>query len=186
MANLVHPLVLAVSPWGNFMREAGQAMPVTQRWTLSTVDPRYIVVLKALAGPSRLRICWLLASIDRRICVAEAMDVLGCSHYNASRDLAMLRNAGLVSAHREGKWVYYELHVDQDDYLAAVVAAIRKIPAKCFKEEVNRCKQRLALRDGDKCVVGPNLEPGCSRNTVRHAGKKGRPPAKRSRTVSRL
>ncbi|WP_303605984.1 hypothetical protein [Gilvimarinus sp. 1_MG-2023] len=40
----------------------------------------YIDTLKALAEPNRLRLFWILAHIDQRICVAEDMDVLGESH----------------------------------------------------------------------------------------------------------
>lgn len=102
--------------------------------------------LKALADPSRLRIFWLLAHIDERICVAEAMEVLGVSHYNASRMLSALKHAGLVRYQREGKRIFYTLNRTGDPFVAALIAAVREIPEAGFQQEIARCKQQLSIR----------------------------------------
>lgn len=102
--------------------------------------------LKALADPSRLRIFWLLAHIDERICVTEAMEVLGVSHYNASRMLSVLKQAGLVCYQREGKRVFYTLNKGGGAFVSALIAAVREIPAGGFELEISRCKQQLLLR----------------------------------------
>lgn len=105
-----------------------------------------IDALKALADPGRLRIFWLLAHIDERICVAEAMEVLGVSHYNASRMLSVLKTAGLVRYQREGKRVFYTLNSNDDPFVAALITAVREIPAAGFQQEIARCKQQLSMR----------------------------------------
>lgn len=107
----------------------------------------YIDALKALADPSRLRVYWLLAHIDERICVAEAMEVLGVSHYNASRHLSVLKQAGLVNAERDGKRVFYTLNLGANPFVAQLLAAVREIPASGFKKETQRCTRLLTLRD---------------------------------------
>lgn len=106
----------------------------------------YVDVLKALADPSRLRLFWLLAHIDERICVAEAMAVLGTSHYNASRHLTLLKQAGLVLAQREGRRVFYTLNKSGSLFISSLLAAVQSIPARQFGQEVQRCQCLLALR----------------------------------------
>ncbi|MHB0764747.1 ArsR/SmtB family transcription factor [Stutzerimonas sp. NM35] len=106
----------------------------------------YAGAFKALADTSRLRIFWLLAHINERICVAEAMKVLGTSHYNASRHLTILKKAQLVVAQREGTRVFYTLNKAGNGFVLQLLAAVREIPAVGFEIEVERCKQLLALR----------------------------------------
>lgn len=122
------------------------------------MDDRYVEALKALAEPSRLRVYCLLVQIHERISVAEAMDVLGESHYNVSRHLKSLLKAGLVTAQREGKWVFYTLKMDQSPFFSNLLAAVRGIPASEFKHEIERCKRRLAMREDGRCVIGPNSD----------------------------
>ncbi|AMX03147.1 ArsR/SmtB family transcription factor [Microbulbifer thermotolerans] len=118
----------------------------------------YVDTLKALADPNRLRLFWLLTQIDQRVCVAEAMDVLGDSHYNVSRNLKTLLKANLLTASREGKWVFYTLNNDGSAFNQQILAAVREIPAERFQKEIKRCQLRLAMRKNGQCVVGPNSE----------------------------
>ncbi|HZX30757.1 MAG TPA: metalloregulator ArsR/SmtB family transcription factor [Rhodocyclaceae bacterium] len=105
-----------------------------------------IDALKALAEPSRLRVFWLLAHIDERICVAEAMEVLGVSHYNASRHLSILKQAKLVKAQKEGKWVFYTLNREGGIFIEHMLTAIRDIPPDGFVQDIQRCRKLLSLR----------------------------------------
>jgi ArsR family transcriptional regulator len=73
---------------------------------------RVSVLLKALADETRLRIVALLAHGE--LCVCHVEDALGLSQPNASRQLAVLRNGGVVESRRDGTWVYYRL-ARQDD-----------------------------------------------------------------------
>lgn len=106
----------------------------------------YIDPLKALADPNRLRVFWLLAHIDERICVEEAVEVLGTSQYNASRHLTHLKKALLVRACREGKRVYYTLNRNGGAFMDALLLAIRAIPPDEFACEILRCRSLLHLR----------------------------------------
>jgi ArsR family transcriptional regulator len=64
-------------------------------------------VFKALADPTRLRILALLQ--DQDVCVCHIHDSLKISQPKASRHLAYLRKAGVVSAERRGLWVHYRM-----------------------------------------------------------------------------
>jgi len=70
-------------------------------------------LFKALADETRLRILALLTRGE--LCVCELTAVLGVGQSKASRHLAVLRNAGLVTDRRHGMWVYYSL-ASSDDF----------------------------------------------------------------------
>lgn len=70
-------------------------------------------LFKALGDETRLRMVALLSHGELCVCHLEA--ALDLSQPAASRQLAVLRNAGVVEARREGSWVYYRLAPQLDD-----------------------------------------------------------------------
>ena len=66
----------------------------------------------ALADKTRLRLLNLMR--DEEVCVCFFTEVLGDSQPKISRHLAYLRNAGLVEARRDGKWMHYRVREPQD------------------------------------------------------------------------
>jgi ArsR family transcriptional regulator, arsenate/arsenite/antimonite-responsive transcriptional repressor len=62
---------------------------------------------RALADRTRLRLLNLIG--DREVCVCFFVEVLGTHQPKISRHLAYLRDAGIVTARREGKWMHYRL-----------------------------------------------------------------------------
>lgn len=72
----------------------------------------------ALADRTRRRILNLIR--EDEICVSYFTKVLDVSQPKISRHLAYLRNAGIVSARREGKWIYYRI-VEPEDFYAAQI-----------------------------------------------------------------
>ena len=63
----------------------------------------------ALADATRRRILLLLLKADER-CVCELYQALKQPQPTVSRHLAILREAKLVLARKEGTWAYYRLH----------------------------------------------------------------------------
>jgi ArsR family transcriptional regulator len=63
--------------------------------------------LNALADETRFRIVNLLS--EGELCVCDLMRVLGEPQSKISRHLAYLRRAKVVSAKKEGLWMYYRL-----------------------------------------------------------------------------
>ncbi|OOV88517.1 ArsR/SmtB family transcription factor [Oceanospirillum linum] len=121
-------------------------------------NEQYIDALKALAEPHRLRLFWLLIHVDQRVTVAEAMDVTGETQYNVSRNLKMLYKSGLLTQQKSGKWVYYTLAEQQQPHWIALVESVRTLPESNFAEVSSRCVLRLAMRENNECVIGPNSE----------------------------
>ena len=66
----------------------------------------------ALADKTRLRILNLIR--EDEVCVCYFTEVLGESQPKISRHLAYLRNAGIVSARRDGKWMNYSIRFPSD------------------------------------------------------------------------
>ena len=66
----------------------------------------------ALADKTRLRLLNLMRSEE--VCVCFFTEVLGESQPKISRHLAYLRNAGLVHARRDGKWMHYSIVEPED------------------------------------------------------------------------
>jgi ArsR family transcriptional regulator len=62
---------------------------------------------RALGDETRLRLLEILATGER--CVADLMDALGLGQSLVSHHLRALREAGLVTVRRDGRWVYYAI-----------------------------------------------------------------------------
>jgi ArsR family transcriptional regulator len=76
----------------------------------------------ALADPTRLRLLNLMDG--REVCVCYFVQVLKQSQPKISRHLAYLRQAGVVSARREGKWMHYRMTKPEDVSAQAVLTAV--------------------------------------------------------------
>ena len=82
----------------------------------------------ALADRTRLRLLNLVAGGE--VCVCFFVEVLGEPQPKISRHLGVLRNAGLVAARRDGKWMHYRLTRPEQtgEVLDSVLAALRHDP----------------------------------------------------------
>ena len=79
-------------------------------------------VFRALGDETRLRIVALLAHGE--LCVCHVEQALALSQPNASRQLGILRTAGLVDSRRDGSWVYYRIAAQEHDAVARVLAVL--------------------------------------------------------------
>ena len=85
----------------------------------------YERLFQALADRTRLRLLSLMA--NGPVSVGYLADKLGESQPKTSRHLAYLRNAGLVSTSREGKWIYYAVDTQADDRVQAVLDSTLRV-----------------------------------------------------------
>lgn len=114
----------------------------------------YTIVFKALSDLTRLKIMWLLLSIDSKICVSEIIDVLKENQYNVSKHLKILKNAGLIYEKKEGKWTFYHYRTSNDAFDKEIRQTVMTIPKELMADEILRCQNRLSMRQDGKCVVG--------------------------------
>ena len=83
----------------------------------------------ALMDPTRLRLLNLMR--EDEVCVGFLAEVTGESQPKISRHLAYLRNAGIVSARREGKWISYKIESPENPYAADLLEnALRWLKAQ--------------------------------------------------------
>jgi ArsR family transcriptional regulator len=105
-------------------------------------------MFKALGDETRLRIVALLSHGE--LCVCHLEEALGIQQSTASRQLAVLRAAGVVAHRREGRWVYYRLAAQPDALrerqLRSLVRTFGK--ADTLRRDVERL---LAVRGPGSC-----------------------------------
>jgi len=80
-----------------------------------------VPLFAALADRTRLRLLNLMNG--REVCVCYFVEILQQSQPKISRHLAYLRNAGIVFARREGKWMHYSIEPPEDAGAEAVLNA---------------------------------------------------------------
>jgi ArsR family transcriptional regulator len=84
--------------------------------------PDLALLFAALADRTRLRLLNLIAG--REVCVCYLVEVLRLGQPKISRHLAYLRNAGVVAARREGKWMHYRLDRPEDQATSSILDAV--------------------------------------------------------------
>jgi ArsR family transcriptional regulator, arsenate/arsenite/antimonite-responsive transcriptional repressor len=77
----------------------------------------------ALSDATRLEIVALLSHGER--CVCELQDALDAAQSRLSFHLKTLKDAGVVTDRREGRWVYYALNRELLDEMAAFTQAVK-------------------------------------------------------------
>ena len=100
---------------------------------MTTVDgyDRQAELFRALSHPVRLRIMDILARQESCVCHLTAL--LGQRQPYVSQQLAILREAGLVSDRREGTLIYYR---PADEHLAAILGEGRTVVVGLGNENV--------------------------------------------------
>ncbi len=115
-------------------------------------------LFKALADATRLRILGLL--LTGEVCVCHIHDALTISQPKASRHLAYLRRARLVSARRAGTWMHYRLADLSDPVLATVKQTVTH--ALQHQPIVQRDLARLGTLTGCSApVLDQSAQPCC-------------------------
>ncbi len=95
-------------------------------------------LFKALGDETRLRIVALLSYGE--LCVCHVEQGLGLPQPTASRQLGILKNAGVVESRRQGTWVYYRLARLLDEPQRRQVAALVKdfVKRDAFRKDAER------------------------------------------------
>lgn len=83
-------------------------------------------VFHALSDETRLQILERLREGER--CVCELTDVLGAAQSRLSFHLKTLKDAGLVTDRREGRWSYYALAPAALEPMAAALERLQEPP----------------------------------------------------------
>ena len=86
----------------------------------------------ALSDPTRLGIVMRLTGGER--CVCELTDALDAAQSRLSFHLRVLKDAGLITDRRDGRWVHYSLNRDMIEEAGQFLASIkprRRLKVEC-------------------------------------------------------
>src|SRR5688500_8554417 len=101
----------------------------------------FIAITNALADENRVRA--LLALRGGELCLCQGIEWLGLAPSTVTKHMSILRQAGLVQARKEGRWMYYRLPDPQvDDVPAAVGEALDFVKTCVGKCEAARADVR--------------------------------------------
>lgn len=141
-------------------------------------------ILKAVSDPTRVRILALL--MREELSVAEMQEVLGMGQSRISSQLALLRQAGIVSDRREGKKAFYSLKpglaARQLSLLKAAAEAVSELPATADDrgnlDRVLQKRRRMAEQYFNLIAgrLGRQYCPGRSWEAIGHLALRLAPP----------
>jgi ArsR family transcriptional regulator len=104
--------------------------------TTAALDvPRIAQLCNALADEARVEIIARL--LDGEKCVCDLTDALGTGQSRLSYHLKVLKDAGLVTDRRDGRWSYYTLARDAFLEVEGLLASLRPRASRALK--VNCC-----------------------------------------------
>ncbi len=136
-----------------------------QESTLTELENLFL----ALSDKTRLRLLALMANGE--VPVGFLADRLGESQPKTSRHLAYLRNAGLVSARRDGKWIYYNIARPADPAVARIlsvtiesIAAVKVGGRFHYFTEINVVGDEFVRESGD--IYGEPYESDYEPNEI--------------------
>jgi ubiquinone/menaquinone biosynthesis C-methylase UbiE/DNA-binding transcriptional ArsR family regulator len=132
--------------------------------------------LKILSDPTRVRLLALL--LTEELSVAELQEILGMAQSRISSQLALLRQADLVSDRREGKKAFYSIRAQTDPRQLGLVRsacdAVSDLPelaedrANLARILARRRKQSEAYFNFIAGKLGKNYCPGRSWEAIGH------------------
>ena len=116
------------------------------------VMQKVTAVLRALADESRARI--ILALRGQPMCVCQIVEMLRLANSTVSEHLTILKEAGLLTARKDGRWVYYRLSDNGSDgvvdeavaYLLRVLENDRQI-----RQDAKQLAKILQIDPGELC-----------------------------------
>jgi ArsR family transcriptional regulator, arsenate/arsenite/antimonite-responsive transcriptional repressor len=89
----------------------------------------------ALSDVTRLEIVQMLGEGER--CVCELTDALDAAQSRLSFHLKTLKDAGIVTDRREGRWVYYTLNREPLEEIAVIAGALK--PTRALRAASKCC-----------------------------------------------
>ncbi len=115
-------------------------------------------VFQALSDPLRLRIIRLLVVTKEEACSCELANSLLIPEYKLSRHMKTLRQAGLISTEKEGRWVYHRLFTS-NPILRSLFKTLQKLPdlENEHANDLMRFNERMKIRENGRCCVGAKV-----------------------------
>lgn len=109
-------------------------------------------ITKALADENRLRA--FAAVMEQELCVCQITELLGLAPSTVSKHLSILKQAGVVDARKDGRWIYYrvadgKVSAPVTGAIAWVRGVLKSDPA--WRAERKRLKSILNMDPEELC-----------------------------------
>jgi ArsR family transcriptional regulator, arsenate/arsenite/antimonite-responsive transcriptional repressor len=91
-------------------------------------SPSFNLMFRAFSDRTRLRILHLL--LRGELCVCDIVSVIRVPQPTASRHLAYLRRAGLITKRKQGLWAYYKLAPAKSEFQRSLLKCLKQ----CFRD----------------------------------------------------
>ena len=113
----------------------------------------FLAITKALSDENRVRA--LMALSGGELCVCQLIELLGLAPSTVSKHMAILRQARLVEARKEGRWMYYRLPETPGPCAAGAIAWAAACLSRdaAIRENTRRTKvvRRASKKDLCEC-----------------------------------
>jgi ArsR family transcriptional regulator len=98
-------------------------------------------VFRALGDETRVRMVALL--VHGELCVCHLEKALDLNQSNCSRQLGILKSAGIVDSRRDGTWVYYRITEQEYESVTAVLGVLAQTfgAEKSLRADLARVKK---------------------------------------------
>lgn len=118
--------------------------------------PAFMAVCRALADEQRVRI--LRALQPGEVCVCQIVELLDLAPSTVSKHLAILRDAGLIRARKEGRWMHYRLTDDTDgapEFILRGLAWVHESLSRgrALDDDTRRLKAILKIDPEQLCCI---------------------------------
>lgn len=117
---------------------------------------QFMTLIKAMADENRIRILMALSRVDE-LCVCHINELLGLAPSTVSKHLFLLRNARLLTARKDGRWMYYRLN-NGPEAPAVVMEALEWIVKEISEDPVIRADRQRLME-----ILSGSVEAACSR-----------------------
>ena len=118
-----------------------------------------LTIFKALSEGTRLRILKLLENGE--LCVCDIVAALDTIQPKVSFHLSTLKEAGLITDRKQGKWVHYKMN-DSDIFRRfLLLSALERISAEAVAEDMRRLKDFMKVKHQKADVVSLPNRAGC-------------------------
>lgn len=124
-------------------------------------------LFQALSDTTRIRIMRLFVTFKAESCLCEVAEALDEPKYNISRHLKNLRQIGLLSSFKEGRWVYHKV-INHQTYIKHLSALLKSLPdnTEVFDQDAKRFQEIIDTRNGSKCK-GDNTTSSVKKKLVK-------------------
>ena len=102
------------------------------------------LLMKALADETRLRILALLQ--NQELCACQIIELFDLANSTISKHLAILRQAGLIQARKQGRWIYFTRVTDPSAPVLATFDCLDSLLKQDATIERDRDKIDLILQ----------------------------------------